>query len=361
MDLDAGAGRGAAITVYFSERDRHGDRLLVDAILDAFQRHQIQTSVVLRGVEGFGQRNRLRTDRVLTSSENLPAVAIAIDSRDRVERALPVVLGVVGWHGMVTIEPVRLLGLRELEGLASAEDPDHAATVTLYGSASATTWSRASRAAAIDELRRSGAAVASVQTPVDGSLRGCRQRGRFFGRDTAMALMLQVVGDLACIRSALSPLAGLLDDPLVTVAPIKICKSGGTHLSDVRDQGPNDGSGLPVWRKLTIHVESQAQLQGRQLYRQLIRRLSVSGAAGATVLRAAGGFAGDRPPMTLRWLRLDRQVPVQAIVIDSPANMNRLWPIVDDLTREVGVVTSESVPVSRAFAAATPARSDNSP
>ena len=43
------------------------------------------TSILLRGVEGFGARHRLRTDRSLTLSEDLPLVAVAVDTRARIE------------------------------------------------------------------------------------------------------------------------------------------------------------------------------------------------------------------------------------------------------------------------------------
>ena len=49
---------------------------------------QLQTSLVLRGVAGFGVKHHLRTDRLLTLSEDLPLVAVAVDTRARIEAAL---------------------------------------------------------------------------------------------------------------------------------------------------------------------------------------------------------------------------------------------------------------------------------
>ncbi len=80
---------GIKLTIYFSERDRSGERLLADALVDLYERHGIHASVLLRGVAGFGQHSKLQSDRQLTVSEDLPAVSIAVDTRDRVERALP--------------------------------------------------------------------------------------------------------------------------------------------------------------------------------------------------------------------------------------------------------------------------------
>ena len=42
------------LTAYFGERDRARDRWLTDAFIDIYARHELQTSLVMRGVEGFG-------------------------------------------------------------------------------------------------------------------------------------------------------------------------------------------------------------------------------------------------------------------------------------------------------------------
>jgi PII-like signaling protein len=47
-----------------------------------------------------------------------------------------------------------------------------------------------------------------------------------------------------------------------------------------------------------------------------------------------------------RLLSLRRNVPVLVIAIDRPARVREWWPLVDELTREHGLVTSELVPTS---------------
>ena len=102
---------GIKLTTYFSERDRSGERFLADALFDVYEHHEIHTSVLLRGVEGFGQHHHLQTDRLLTLSENLPAVSIAIDTRARVESALPEILNVTS-HGLISLERAELVERR---------------------------------------------------------------------------------------------------------------------------------------------------------------------------------------------------------------------------------------------------------
>jgi len=63
---------GLRLSVYFGERDRADGRLLADALIDLFARHGLRTSALLRGIEGFGIKHRLQSERLLTLSEDLP-------------------------------------------------------------------------------------------------------------------------------------------------------------------------------------------------------------------------------------------------------------------------------------------------
>ncbi len=42
------------LTTYFGERDRANGGFLADAFTDIYARHELQTSLVVRNVEGFG-------------------------------------------------------------------------------------------------------------------------------------------------------------------------------------------------------------------------------------------------------------------------------------------------------------------
>ncbi|MGH3669593.1 MAG: DUF190 domain-containing protein, partial [Pseudonocardiaceae bacterium] len=68
------------LTSYFGERSRTGRAFLADSQLDLFGRREIPISVLLRGAEGFGLKHHLRTDRLLTLSEDLPVVSVAVDT-----------------------------------------------------------------------------------------------------------------------------------------------------------------------------------------------------------------------------------------------------------------------------------------
>lgn len=96
------------LTTYFGERDRTPDGLLADELLEIYGRHRLAASVLLRGTEGFGRLHHLRTDRLLSLSEDLPVVSIAVDRREQIEAMLENVLQIKR-RGLVTLERTRLL------------------------------------------------------------------------------------------------------------------------------------------------------------------------------------------------------------------------------------------------------------
>jgi PII-like signaling protein len=348
---------GIKLTTYFSERDRSGERFLADALFDVYERHRIHTSVLLRGVEGFGQHQRLQTDRVLTLSEDLPAVSVAVDTRARVEHALAEVLE-VATHGLITLERAQIATGAQISCLDLEPDDRRAIKLTIYGGRSIRHGGQTGYVAAIELLRRCGAAGASTLLAVDGTLHGDRQRARFFARNANVPLMLLSMGDAARLKEALPSLAALLDHPVATVERVQICKSDGQLLGAPDRVAESDSTGLPIWQKVMVHAQEQAKLGGRPLYRELVLRLREAGAAGATVLRGSRGFYASHETFSDRLLSLRRNVPVHVIAVDSPANVRRWWPIVDEATAEAGLVTSELVPACHAFGRGPQARLD---
>jgi PII-like signaling protein len=333
------------LTTYFGERERVGERFLADALFDIYERHRMRTSVLLRGVEGFGERHLMQTDRLLTLSENLPAVSIAIDTRARIDAALADVLAISA-GGLTSLERAQLITGDELDRPTLPGGFDGPLKLTVYGGRSVRAGSRPGYVAALEQLRAAGVAAASVLLGVDGTLHGERRRARFFARNAGVPLMLLALGDGTALMDALPRVAALLDEPVATLERVQICKSQGRALSEPHSVEEYDASGLPIWQKVMVHAEEQARCDGHPLYVELPRRLQEAGAAGATVLRGVRGFYGDHEPFADRLLSLRRNVPVHIVVVDAPSAVRRWWPVVDDATRDVGVVTAELVPAT---------------
>jgi PII-like signaling protein len=96
------------LTIYFGERDRTERAFLADALVDISARRELQISLVMRGVEGFGIKQHLRTDRLLSLSEDLPLVYVGVDTRERIEAALDEV-NRLRFDGLVSLERARML------------------------------------------------------------------------------------------------------------------------------------------------------------------------------------------------------------------------------------------------------------
>jgi PII-like signaling protein len=332
------------LTTYFAERQRSGTRFLADALFDLYERHQMRTSVLLRGAAGFGQHHHLHSDRLLTLSETLPAVSIAVDVRERVEHALREVTSVVG-HGLITLERARLISDHDDRAVPPVPD-GRAMKLTLYGGRSIRAAGQTGYVAAVEELKSAGVAGASVLLGVDGTLHGDRRRARFLGRNANVPLMLSAIGSAEAFGAALPQISRLLDDPIATIERVQICKSNGTVFGEPQTSPDEDPSGLPIHVKLEVQVEEPAMHGRHPVHLALLRRLREAGAPGATVLRGIRGFYADRGPFADRLHSLRRNVPVHLVVIDRPRAVPRWWEIIDELTAEHGLVTAELVPAS---------------
>jgi len=337
------------VTTYFGEHDRYEGRYLADAMLDLFERHALQTSILLRGTEGFGVKHRLQTQRILTLSEDLPLVAIGVDSRARIEPVVEELRGHLR-TGLLTVERSRMLTGR-IGSVDLPEDLSEATKLTIYVGRTEKVYGRPAMTAIVDLLQRQGVAGATVFLGVDGMVHGLRQRARFFSRNTDVPLMIISVGTGATIAEALPKLGSLLDRPLLTLEPIRVLKRDGELLARPDHVPSEDEQGLELWQKLMIYAGEQARFVGHPLYVELVRRLRKANASGATSLRGVWGYHGDHPPHGDRLLSLRRHVPVVTSVIDRPEEIQRLWPIVDQVTAETGLVTSEALPTFRAVAA----------
>ena len=333
------------LTAYFGERKRTEGRFVAEALLDLFAQHQLATSILMRGVEGFGIRHHLRTDSSLTLSEDLPAVAVAVDTRQRID-ALVRDAAAVCEGALLTLERARLFGGND-HAIAVPPALGAETKLTVYLGRHERAAGAPAYAAVCDLLRRREIAGASTLLGVDGTARGARERARFFGGNATVPTMVIAVGASGRIALALPELSSLLRDPLVTLERIQVCKRDGQLLSTPHRLPGTDEHGLTLWQKLMIYTSESQLWQGQPLHRVITRRLRGAGAAGATTLRGIWGFRGAGVPHGDRTWQLARQVPTVTIAIDTPARTAKWFEIVDELTAEAGLVTSEMVPALR--------------
>jgi PII-like signaling protein len=216
------------LTVYYGERDRVGRGFLADALVDVFARHELQTSLVMRGVTGFGVKQHLRTDRLLTLSEDLPLVSVAVDTRARIEAALHE-LEALRFDGLVTLERARMVGGEPLRA-----DRDEATKLTVYVGRGERVGRIPAYEAVVALMHRRGVAGASVLLGVDGTAHGVRRRARFLARNADVPSMVIAVGDGMRIGTVLPELGAMLPRPLVTLERVTLCKRDGERLAEPR-------------------------------------------------------------------------------------------------------------------------------
>lgn len=329
------------LTGYFDERQRIENRFVADELMDLYERNRVASSILLRGVGGFGPRRILRTDRSLSLSEDPPVMVTAVDSRAGIEGLLASVRA-TGIRGLFTLERAQLLAAGEV--LAGPEHAD-ASKLTVYLGRKQRVDGTAAHVAICALMHRHGLAGASVFLGVDGTVFGQRQRARFFGRNTAVPTMIVVVGDTAALTATLPEVTRAVPDASLTVERVQVCKRDGALLGAPHALPGSDERGLPLWQKLTVYTSAAARYDGEPIHRALARRLHQRpGARGATVLRGIWGFHGEHRPHGDRLLTVTRRVPVATIIIDTPAGIAESFSVVDELTGVDGLVTSEMVP-----------------
>jgi PII-like signaling protein len=337
------------LTTYFGERDRTPDGLLGDELMAIYGEQRLQASVLLRGVEGFGRLNHLHTDRLLSLSEDLPVVTVAIDTRRRIEPLLKPLLQ-IKQRGLITLERARMLS-GEIGPVTLPEALDEATKLTVYIGRIERVRRAPAYVAVCELLHRRGIAGASVLLGVDGTRRGARSRARFFGRNADVPMMVIAVGAGERIAAVLPELGRLLREPLMTLERVRVCKRDGELLAEPHELPGTDEHGLAMWQKLMIYTSNSATHDGHPLHLAIIRRLRAAGAAGATCLRGIWGFHGDHAPHGDKLFQVRRHVPVCTVVIDTPERIERSFAIVDELTATQGLVTSEMVPAAAAVSA----------
>lgn len=349
------------LTAYFGERSATKGRLLADELLDMHARREILSSILLRGVQGFGAKHRRRSDRLLTLSEDLPLVCVAVDRGERIE-ALADEVSAISHEGLLTLEHAGLCGTHETSGIPTptvdemahdAERPTFGAgqalKLTIYLGRHERVNGSPAFAAACQTLHDSGVAGATVLLGLDGTRHGTRERARFFARNASVPLMIVSVGDRQRIGLAIDRLRQILKESLLTIEEVRVCKRDGVLLDSPHDGSTAAEPGTDIRQKLTVIVSEATVHDKRAVYIELVRRMRTANAAGATSLRGIWGFHGDHGPHGDRLLTVRRHVPVVTEAIDTPERIATLFPIVDELTHERGLVTSELVSASPAL------------
>ena len=330
------------LTAYIAERERDGSRFLADSLFDLFAQRRVTTSVMLRGISGFGHQRFIRSDESLTLSEDPSAAIAAVDTPQIISALADDVISMTR-SGLITLERARLL-----DGATAAvalPDIDDAVKLTVYAGRNRRVNGTPVYKAVCGLLHRNGLDGVSVFLGVDGTSHGDRRRAHFMGRNIDVPLMIIAIGSAERVQKSVADLRSVLERPLLTVERVRLCKSDGNLIAEPPSLPDADERGRPLWQKLMVFTSESDRDDGVPIHRALVRRLWESGtASGATVLRGVWGFQGDRKPHGDSLFQYGRQVPVMTVIVDTPGSIAASFRIVDELTAGRGLVTCEMVP-----------------
>ncbi|HEY2052314.1 MAG TPA: DUF190 domain-containing protein [Solirubrobacterales bacterium] len=302
---------------HFGERDRDGDGPLEAAVMDACARRGVGAAALMRGVEGFGAKHRLRTDRLLSLSEDAPLVAVAVGDEDVIENLAEEARGMAGE------------GLLVLETTTEDEEGSDVVKVTIWGPR---TGPASPHLEAVAALKRHGAESATVLLGVDGILVGERHRARFIAGNRGVPATTVGVGTRAAIDAAVAELDGAAH--LVTVERV-VTYSRYAGLSHHTDASAT---------RVTLVTSEIASRGARPAYLEFIHQLRREGAPGATALRGVWGFRGEGEPHGDRVLALRRDVPMLVEVVDVPERAARWLELASAAACDGDVVYVQSIP-----------------
>ena len=102
---------GYLLRIFVGESDRHGRRPLYEEIVLKAREAGLAGATVLRGVMGFGKHSLIHTTKILRLSEDLPMVVEVVDSREKIEKFMPVLDELIT-DGLVTLERVNVIHYR---------------------------------------------------------------------------------------------------------------------------------------------------------------------------------------------------------------------------------------------------------
>jgi PII-like signaling protein len=101
--------RARLLRLHFSERDKHENRPLYEAIVERCRELSIAGATVFRGLEGYGESAEIHRPHLL--SHDLPIVVTIVDSEDNIQRLLPAIEDMMD-KGMIAISDVEAFRIR---------------------------------------------------------------------------------------------------------------------------------------------------------------------------------------------------------------------------------------------------------
>jgi len=105
-------GQAVLLRVFVGESDKLGHQPLYEAIVKQARDADLAGATVLKGVLGFGATARIRTQKILDLSSDLPMVIEIVDEEEKIsafQNNLSEFFEQAGCGGLVTLEKIRVI------------------------------------------------------------------------------------------------------------------------------------------------------------------------------------------------------------------------------------------------------------
>lgn len=101
-------GKQTLMRIFIAEADRWQGKPLYRAIVEMLRREKLAGATVFRGIAGYGAKSHLHSAHLLALSEDLPMVIECVDTRENIDRVLPLIDEMMT-DGLITLEPIEII------------------------------------------------------------------------------------------------------------------------------------------------------------------------------------------------------------------------------------------------------------
>ncbi len=101
-------GDQVMVRIFIGESDQWHHQSLSTAFLERLKKEGFAGATVFHAVAGFGATSVMHTTHILRLSEDLPVVIEVVDTKEHIDRLLPILDEMIS-EGLVTMEKVHVL------------------------------------------------------------------------------------------------------------------------------------------------------------------------------------------------------------------------------------------------------------
>ena len=111
-------GERTLMRVFVGESDKYQGKPLYEALVELMRSRGLAGATVLRGISGFGSTSRVKTEKVLRLSLDLPIVIEVVETEEAIQALLPDLDRMIG-GGLITLERAKVIMYRPADARPS--------------------------------------------------------------------------------------------------------------------------------------------------------------------------------------------------------------------------------------------------